>query len=171
MHRGLIAALLTTALLAPLAAHAERSITVETRESSTPNGKPAYSLVINGEVVARLAKPTTIGGVERTPQRGIAMAAAVLAEAYRGGRAELSVVSDGGGREYTVQINGKPLMIASDIESKAWGVTTAELATTWQQNILKALAAAKQAEASPAKPKQPAREAPPEQDEEDPLPS
>lgn len=116
--------------LAPLPAHAERSITVETRESSTPNGKPAYALAVNGTVVAQLAKPTLIGGVERTPQRGIAMAAAVLTEAYRAGRAELSLVSDPGGREYTVQVNGRPLIVASDLEGKAWGATPAELAAT-----------------------------------------
>src|SRR5687768_16335361 len=110
MRRGLIAILATLLALAPLLAFAQRSLTVETVESNTPNGKPAYALVINGEVVARLAKPTSIGGVERTPQRGIAMAAAVLAEAYRAGRADLSVVSDEAGREYTVQVNGRALI-------------------------------------------------------------
>jgi hypothetical protein len=137
--RKWLALLLAVLAALPLAAHAERSILVETRQDSTPNGKPAYALVINGVVVAKLAKPTVIGGVERTPQRGIAMAAAVLTEAYRGGKAELSVTSDTDNRDYTVAVNGKPLIVASDMEGKAWGATPGELAQTWQHNILNAL--------------------------------
>ncbi|MDQ3023136.1 MAG: hypothetical protein M3R04_01930 [bacterium] len=150
MPKAIFSLCVVLALLAPLAVHAQRSILVETRESSTPNGKPAYALVINGTVVARLAKPTVIGGLERTPQRGLALAAAVLAEAYRGGAASFSISGADDGREYTVKVNGRPLMVASDIEGKAWGATPQQLATTWQQNIEASLEGVAEIELAPA---------------------
>jgi hypothetical protein len=146
----LLATFAALALLLPGGALAQRSILVETRESSTPNGKTAYALVINGTVVARLAKPTVIGGIERTPQRGLALAAAVLAEAYRGGAASFSITPSADGREYTVKVNGRPLIVASDLEGKAWGATPQQLATTWQHNIEASLQGVAEIELAPA---------------------
>jgi hypothetical protein len=117
-----------------------RSIMIETHETTTPNGKQAFALVLNGKVVAQLAKPSSNGGKERTPQRAIAAAAALLTEAYRAGKVSLSVQqSEAEGKRYALFLNGRLLLLATDPEGKAWGATPEQLAQTWRRNITEAL--------------------------------
>ncbi len=131
----LILALLVLALLAPGLAQAGKSIRVETKNSTTPNGKAAAALLVNGELVAQLAKP----------QRGkgaldcIGIAAALIAQAYRSGEVQLSVeAADNTGRRYVLVLNGKVLLVATDEEGKAWGAAPQTLATTWRTNLTQA---------------------------------
>lgn len=117
------------------AAGFERSIRVETARSTTPNGKPAVALIVNGEKVAQLAKDQR----SRTPLRNISVAAALIAGAYRSQQADLSVkATDNSGRRYALFLNGRVLLVATDMEGKAWGATPQELAHTWRDNLLRA---------------------------------
>ena len=132
---GLIWLALTLAAPCAPAAGFERSIRVETARSSTPNGKPAVALLVNGEKVAQLAKDQR----SRTPLRNISVAAALIASAYRTQQAELSVkATDNSGRRYALFLNGRVLLVATDMEGKAWGATPQELAHTWRDNLLRA---------------------------------
>lgn len=126
----------------------ERSIRVETVKSTTPNGKAAVALVVNGRVVAQLAKDQR----SRTPLRNISVAAALIAAAYRGQQADLAVkATDNSGRRYTLFLNGHVLLVATDMEGKAWGAEPEELAQTWLENLRAAwdLAPPDEVEASP----------------------
>jgi len=113
----------------------QRSIRVETVKSSTPNGKEAVALVVNGKLVAQLAKDQR----SRTPLRNVAVAAALIVGAYRTQQADLTVQStDNSGRRYALFLNGRVLLVATDQEGKAWGAEPEELAQTWRQNLLDA---------------------------------
>jgi len=126
-----------------------RSIRVETIKSQTPNGRPAVALVVNGKKVAQLAKDQR----SRTPLHNISVAAALIAAAYRNGPAELTVqATDNTDRRYALFLNGKVLLVATDMEGKAWGADPEELAGTWRQNLVDAwsLADPEPAEPEPA---------------------
>ena len=69
--RSLIIFLLAVLLIPALPAQA-KAVRLETRKSSTPNGKPAAALAINGEVVLQLAKEQR----GREPLRTVAVVAA-----------------------------------------------------------------------------------------------
>ena len=132
----------------------DRSIRIETIKSETPNGKPAAALVINDQVVAQLAKEQR----SRSPLRNISIAAALVAEAYRSNRAELTVkATDNSNRRYGLFLNGNVLLVATDMEGKAWGASPEELANTWRNNLLDAwdLAEAVPVEPTPAPAAQP----------------
>lgn len=140
--------LLALALLAPGWASAAKSIRVETRSSRTPNGKAAAALLVNGELVAQLAKPQR----GQAPLDCICIAAVLITQAYRRGEAQLSVeAADNTGRRYELRLNGKVLLIASDEEGKAWGAEPQTLAKTWRTNLAQAwgLSPAAQAAANP----------------------
>ena len=133
-----IAVLVGALVLAPLGTQAQpqRSIRLETMETTTPNGKPAAALLINGEVVVRLAKEQR----QKDPLRAVSVAAALLAQAYRRGNPELTLQpSDDTGTRIALYLDGKLLLLASDVEAKAWGVSVEQLANTWRNNILAAL--------------------------------
>jgi hypothetical protein len=134
--RSLIICLLAVLLIPALPAQA-KAIRIETRKSSTPNGKPAAALAINGEVVLQLAKDQR--GHE--PMRCVSIIAADLAEAYRTGGLKFEVKqADPQDRAYTLVLNGKVLVLATDQEGKAWGAEPSALAETWRKNIEQALA-------------------------------
>ncbi len=140
---------LALALLICAAAPVEAAahIRVETQEIQTTNGKPAAALVVNGSVVARLAKDE--GG--NPPLRRVSAAATLLTTAYRSGKFDLKTqASDKTGRRWVLFVNGVALLIASDQEAKAWGVEPKALAETWQDNIAAAVKLEKAA--APAQP-------------------
>jgi hypothetical protein len=126
-----VAALLCVAAPVRAAAH----IRIETQPATTGNGKPAAALVINGAVVARIAKDEA----ERPPLRQISLAATLLANAYRSGRFELKPQADKTSRRWVLFLNGEALLVASDQEAKAWGVEPQTLVQTWQSSIEAAL--------------------------------
>ena len=131
----IIAALVFLGLFAPAPAHAGKSILIETRRSTTPNGKPAVALLVNGHMVARLAKVQR----QRSPERTISVAAALVLTAYRSGNTELVVrQSDESGRRFTLFLDGKVLLVATDMEGKAWGAPPEELANSWRDNLVAA---------------------------------
>lgn len=140
LWRGhLVAALVAlTCLACPPAQPAwsqDRSIRVETTKSTTPNGQEAVALVVNGKVVAQLAEDQR----SRSPLRNISVAASLIAAAYRGQQADLTVqASDNSGGRYALFLNGRVLLVATDQEGKAWGAEPADLAQTWRQNLLDA---------------------------------
>jgi len=112
-----------------------RSIRIETLMSTTPNGKLAAALVVNGELVAQLAKDQR----SRSPARNISVAAALITAAYRSGQAELVVrATDNSNRRYALFLNGQVLLVATDMEGKAWGAAPEELAQTWHDNLERA---------------------------------
>ncbi len=114
-----------------------RSIRIETLMSTTPNGKPAAALVVNGELVAQLAKDQR----SRSPARNISVAASLITAAYRSGQAELVVrATDNTSRRYALFLNGQVLLVATDMEGKAWGAAPEELAQTWYDNLERAWA-------------------------------
>lgn len=127
-----LALLLISLLFAPVWAQAGKSIRVETQHSSTPNGKAAAALVVNGRIVAQLAKPQR----GKEPLDCISVAAALVAQAYRLGQAQLKVqASDDSQRRFALYLNGKVLLVATDEEGKAWGVEPQKLAQTWRNNL------------------------------------
>ncbi|MBN2082917.1 hypothetical protein JW859_12030 [bacterium] len=134
----LAAVILPVALGTPagsVMAEQTRSIRVETIKSQTPNGRPAVALVVNGMKVAQLAKDQR----SRTPLHNISVAATLIAAAYRNGPAELTVqATDNTERRYALFLNGKVLLVATDMEGKAWGADPEELASTWRQNLIDA---------------------------------
>src|SRR5439155_15023576 len=91
-----------------------------------------------------------VAGQSRSPQRGIALAAALLTDAFRGGRAELAVQAGGGSKSYLLTLNGKAMLLASPLEGKAWGASPHDLANAWRQKIRDALAAMPEAQIVPA---------------------
>jgi hypothetical protein len=131
----LICALLLGLGLAQAAAQDER-IRIETRPGQTSNGKPAAELVVNGQVVARIAKEQN----GKRPLRTVSNAANKLAGAYRAGRLELASEAAADARDWILLLNGKPLLLATDLEAKAWGVSPKTLAQGWLKNINAALA-------------------------------
>lgn len=136
MRLVLATVVLLSVICAPLYAQAQRSIRIETRDAATPNGKPAAELVVNGQTVMRLAKEQR----QKSPLRNISVAAALIAEAYRRGTPELKLQpADEGGLRIALYLNGKLLVLATDTEAKAWGVTVDQLAATWRKNLTSAL--------------------------------
>ena len=116
----------------PTAAAAQASIRIETSSSSTPNGKPASALIVNGQTVVRLAKTQR----NRSPLRALSAASSMLSAAYRRGRTALHIESmDSSGRQFGVFLDGELLLLATDQEGKAWGADPQELALTWMNNI------------------------------------
>jgi hypothetical protein len=115
-----------------------RAIRIETLKSATPNGKPAVALRINGITVAQLAKEQR----ERTPERTLSVAAAQVAGAFRRGDMALSIEpTDERGRRFALMLDGQVLLVATDMEGKAWGAAPEALAATWRDNLERALAA------------------------------
>ena len=133
--RSLITLLLALLLIPALPAQA-RAIRLETQKSSTPNGKPAAALVINGETVLQLAKDQH----GEAPLRNVSVIAARLAEAFRSGSFKLEVEQGAGARSFNIVLNGEVLVTATDMEGKAWGAEPEALAGTWRGNIEAALA-------------------------------
>ncbi|MEZ5337797.1 MAG: hypothetical protein R3F46_05985 [bacterium] len=138
MPRFLIVMLLLPALCAlfstPL--RAQDTIRIETVLSATPNGKPAVALVVNGQTVVRLAKNQR----NRSPLRNLSLASVQLSSAYRRGRTALHVEEDGSeGRQWQLLLDGELLLLATDMEGKAWGATPEELCLSWMNNINEAL--------------------------------
>lgn len=129
----MLLALLCLAILPAQPARSQgRSIRVETVKSSTPNGKDAVALVVNGRVVAQLAKNQR----SRSALRNVAVAAALIVGAYRAEQADLEVqATDNSGRRYALFLNGRVLLVATDLEGKAWGAEPEQLAQTWRQNL------------------------------------
>jgi hypothetical protein len=113
-----------------------KAIRLETQKSSTPNGKPAAALIINGETVLQLAKDQH--GQE--PLRNVSIIAARLAEAFRSGQFKLVIAEGAAQRSFNLLLNDEVLVTASDMEGKAWGAEPKVLAETWRKNIETALA-------------------------------
>jgi hypothetical protein len=117
-------------------AQAGAHIKVETQETTTSNGKPAAALLVNGAVVARLAKD--VDG--NPPLRRASAAATSITAAYRSGKFELrTAASSQSDRRWLLLLNGAVLLVASDQEAKAWGVEPQALAETWRSNLQGAL--------------------------------
>ncbi|MCB1186053.1 hypothetical protein KDL29_02705 [bacterium] len=138
MPRVLLLVLLLPALCALLSAPlaAQDSIRIETRPSATPNGKPAVALVINGETVVRLTKNQR----NRTPLRNLSLASVQLSSAYRRGRTSLNIEEDDTAeRQWKLMLDGELLLLATDMEGKAWGADPEELCLSWMNNINLAL--------------------------------
>lgn len=133
--------LVVLALLALMSASAsaQASIRIETRASTTPNGKAAMALIVNGATVVRLAKTQR----NRNPLRALSAASSQLSAAFRRGRTSLHVeATDDSGRQFGIFLDGELLLLATDQEGKAWGADPQELAITWMNNINESLGVA-----------------------------
>lgn len=132
MRFVVLGVLVALGLCTPLTVFAQDSIKIETLPSQTPNGKPAVALFVNGKVVAQLAK----GQRQQSAVRNISIAAALVLQAFREGELDLRIKeSDGSGRRYALFLNGKVMLVATDIEGKAWGAKPIELAQSWKKKL------------------------------------
>lgn len=155
---GLLAVLLASGPALPHAAHAASRIRIETKETQTSNGKTAAALLVNGEVVASIAKDSA----GNPPLRVVSIAANQLSAAYRSSEFELKAQStDDSGRRWVLFLNGRALLVANDAEAKAWGVEPKELALSWQRKLNEALASSPPpGSGKPAQPPAPPKPAP-----------
>jgi hypothetical protein len=128
----LIALCIALCALLPAAAGAQASIRIETQMSSTPNGKAAIALIVNGSTVVRLAKTQR----NKNPLRALSAASSQLSSAFRRGRTSLHIeATDDSGRQFGIFLDGELLLLATDLEGKAWGADPQDLAITWMNNI------------------------------------
>jgi len=125
------------ALLLGAPAASARQIKVECERSSTPAGKSAIVLRINGIEVAGLQRPGGAGNAA-VAQR-LARAAQRISLAYREGQLSFGVQEQAPG-VWLLSLNGEALLSASDAEARSWELADAKsLALRWNRQIESAL--------------------------------